>query len=127
MFIKWNIKLINNKLFRNYSFESPNPLPVIKIPKYLRENLNKVRFKEEKRAKQIQNNSINDKNLVKNKFNKNVVVISGKNNKYNHYLGQTYGNKDKMPLISKKWIKANTNGKYLSLSLLLILFKKITL
>jgi hypothetical protein len=126
MFFKSNIKLINNKLFRNYSSESPNPLPVIKIPKYLRENLNKIRFKEEKRVQQIQKNSINDKNLVKNKFNKNVLVISGKNKKYNHYFGQLYRNKDRMPLISKKWIKANTNGKYLSLSLLLILLKIMT-
>jgi hypothetical protein len=113
MFIKWNIKLINNKLFRNYSLEIPNPLPVIKVPKYLRENLNKIRFKEEKRAKQIQSNLINDQNLVKNQFNRNVLIISGKNKKYNHHLGQLYANKDRIPLISKKWIKANTNGKYL--------------
>lgn len=108
--LKMNNKF--NEIVRNFSFQAPNPLPVIKIPKYLKLNLSKIRYKEEKKAKQIDKNINNDKNLVQKSGDKSVLIISGKNTKYNHYFGQIYRNKDEIPLISKQWISATTNGMF---------------
>jgi len=109
MFIDSKITNSFYQIIRNFSFRPTNALPVIKIPKYLTQNLNKVRFKQEKKVKQIKNDLNNEKS-VKNSADKNTLVISGRNKKYNHYFGQIYRNKNKIPLISKEWLRMKTNG-----------------
>src|SRR5260221_178240 len=112
-----NLKLrfINLIIRRQYSLKMAEPLPVIRVPKYLVDNKSIRRLRE----KQKKRESINE-NLRKG--DPNICIISSNfNNKLNHNFGQTYSKQKEIPLISKSWMKSTSVGLYF-LKVLLNLF-----
>ena len=83
-----------------HSFE--NDIPVIRIPKYLENNLGNAIYKEHVKTKKSQSN-LNRQKLNKEHFNKLIISFSG-DKKLNHYYGRGY-NPNNVPLISKNWLK----------------------
>ena len=97
---------------------SQEPLPVIKVPKYLKTALNRVRFNEKKNVEkfQKQEKERHKSSAESLKLDKNVCIISSNNKKMNHYFGQTYNQRNPIPLISKEWINGRKSiGKNLKI------------
>ena len=99
-----------------------DPLPVIKVPKYLKTSLNRVRYNEDKRVNQIiqKDNQLNADNRSSGRdvssdgrYDPNICIISTNTKKLNHFLGQKYKSYDKIPLVSNEWMNGSkTFGKY---------------
>ncbi|RWS14011.1 putative ATP-dependent RNA helicase DDX28-like isoform X2 [Dinothrombium tinctorium] len=86
------------------SFEVPNQLPVITVPKYLEANIKHLKARLKREEQQFLER-------VARAGNRNVLLISSKNNpKLNHYLGQTYRKDTQISLASISWKKRKTIG-----------------
>lgn len=102
----------------NHTSSSLNEdIPVIKIPKYLKQNLGnqiaREHHKIKKRAtiKKLFNKETEQKDrIVHDHEHANKLIISSSGDKrLNHYYGREY-NPEKLPLISKEWLNRKSLG-----------------
>ena len=84
-------------------------MPVIRIPKYLETNLGNAIYKEHMKVKESHSNRYKKTNLDPKHTNKLIISSNGEK-KLNHYHGYRY-DPDKVPLISKMWVKHASIGE----------------
>ncbi|KAI2799332.1 hypothetical protein BLOT_014493 [Blomia tropicalis] len=93
---------------RHASTQTKSDIPVIRIPKYLEDNVGKTIYKEHMKVKQSKNKW--HKTALNQKFVNKLIISSSGDKKLNHYHGFRY-DPDKLPLISQKWFKQHSIGE----------------
>lgn len=102
-------RLINRfNYIRHASTQTKSDIPVIRIPKYLEDNVGKTIYKEHMKVKQSKNKW--HKTALNQKFVNKLIISSSGDKKLNHYHGFRY-DPDKLPLISQKWFKQHSIGE----------------
>lgn len=86
-----------------------NQIPVITVPVKMSENIKKV----QRQRKYKEKLELRDKSRI---GDKSVVIISSPNNKLNHYKGQSYGNFQDVPLISRGWGNRKSVGDHFTIN-----------
>ncbi|GIY14195.1 probable ATP-dependent RNA helicase DDX28 [Caerostris darwini] len=89
-----------------YSAEAPLPVPVIKVPKYVEEHIERTKKKEF-----FKNMKAKSMNKIAYRGDTSIPVISSTVGEYNYYLGQVYNEKYALPVQSKFWFKAKSAGQ----------------
>lgn len=114
--VSQNIFQYNNYLFKVIiRYESNQHIPIIKIPKYLENNLGNAIYHEHKKTKNISHKKANTVRLEKEHLNKKIISWTGDKQLY-YYYGQRF-NPTKIPLISKYFLKETYNGLFKFLKL----------
>ena len=101
------MKIFNLTQLRQLSYPSDGSIPVIRLPKYLENNLGNSIYKEHQKSKKKLKKQVNFDSEHGNK----LIISSSDNKLLNHYYGYRY-DKDQMKLVSKKWLSSSSNGKF---------------
>lgn len=97
-------------LIRQLSVSS-EAVPIIRIPKYLEKGLGNAIYKEHMKVKAVRAKQRSKVPLEPKHVNK-LIISSNGDKRLNHYYGYRY-EVERVPLISKDWIRQSSVGIFI--------------